>query len=97
MFEEMSDVLHLVPNFDSERAFKVRTGDKKDLVVEINRRRKDLQGLITITRPLCRRRSTREIKKWVEFMENNKEVQLWKLTRTTPSTPITDVLQSGRG
>ena len=61
VFEEMSDVLHLVPNFDSERAFKVRTGDKKDLVVEINRRRKDLQGLITITRPLCRRRN---FKKW---------------------------------
>ena len=53
MFEEMSDVLHLVPNFDSERAFKVRTGDKKDLVVEINRRRKDLQGLVTISRRLC--------------------------------------------
>ena len=54
VFEEMSDALHLVPNFDSERAFKVRTGDKKDLVVEINRWRKDVQGLIT-TRPLCRR------------------------------------------
>ena len=53
MFEEMSDALHLVPNFDSERAFKVRTGDKKDLVVEINRRRKDLQGRRTIARRLC--------------------------------------------
>ena len=51
VFEDMSDILHLVPNFDSERAFKVRTGDKKDLVVEINRRRKDLQGRRTMQGP----------------------------------------------
>jgi hypothetical protein len=39
LFEDMPDVLHLVPNFESERMFKKRTGDKKDLVTEINVKR----------------------------------------------------------
>lgn len=36
-YEEMPDTLYLVPNFETEKHFVVRTGDKRDLVRDIER------------------------------------------------------------